>query len=369
MEAGEGVISTIEGSQTFYFDQSAKIAPYLYAIVAGPYGYFEKNVEGMPPMRIYARKSVMADVDHEDIFIATQTGIKFYTDLFGCGYPFKKYDQVFCPEFLCGAMENVGCVTYNERNLFRGESKTLTKLAKFCNTNLHELGHMWFGNLVTMKWWNDLWLNESFATFVSYFAQAKFIEFEKYHAQTWSAFLQQYKYRAYTQDGLPSTHPVCGIVRDCDEAETVFDGISYGKGSAWLKQTYFILGHETIRAALHRYFSLYAWKNTTLPDFVGCLNHAWEQSGNQSMGPDFNFIEWCDYWLKTSGVNILEPVVEYNDDFSIKSLKIKQTCDLRGKNRLRKQKIKVALYHGSNPIQAHILDNIIISDKEELNDI
>jgi len=249
----ELLFDSLADPQVFWFDESAKIATYLYAIVAGPYGYYEENVEGMPPMRIYARKSVLADVNHEELFLATRTGIKFYTDLFGCGYPFKKCDQVFCPEFLCGAMENVGCITYNEKYLFRGQNKTLTKTAGFCNTNLHELGHMWFGNLVTMKWWNDLWLNESFATFMSYLAQAKFAEFAQYHGITWSMFLQ-YKGVAYRQDGLSSTHPVCGVVRDTDEAEAIFDGISYGKGSAWLKQTYFVLGHDTLRAALHRYF-------------------------------------------------------------------------------------------------------------------
>ena len=141
---------------------------------------------------------------------------------------------MFCPEFNAGAMENVGCVTYNEAYLFRGQNKTLTKTAGFCNTNLHELGHMWFGNLVTMKWWNDLWLNESFATFMSYLAQAKFIEFEKYHGITWALFTK-YKGWAYRADGLSSTHAICGEVLTTHDAETVFDGISYGKGSAWLK--------------------------------------------------------------------------------------------------------------------------------------
>jgi len=260
--------------QVFWFNQSARISTYLYAIVAGPYGYYESNVEGMPPMRIYARKSIMSEVNHEEMFLATQTGIKFYTDLFGCGYPFNKYDQVFCPEFNAGAMENVGCVTYNEAYLFRGQQKTLQKTAGFCNTNLHELGHMWFGNLVTMKWWNDLWLNESFATFMSYLAQAKFIEFEKYHGITWAMF-NRYKGWAYRQDGLSSTHAICGEVVTTQDAETIFDGISYGKGSAWLKQTYNILGYDTMRAGLHRYFQEHSWKNTTLPDFVGCLDWAW----------------------------------------------------------------------------------------------
>jgi aminopeptidase N len=152
---------------------------------------------------------------------------------------------------------------------------------------------MWFGNLVTMKWWNDLWLNESFATFMSYLAQAKFIEFEKYHGITWALFTR-YKGWAYRQDGLSSTHAICGEVPTTHDAETIFDGISYGKGSAWLKQVYKVIGYETMKAGLHRYFATFAWKNTTLPDFVNCLDWAWNQSGNKTMGDDFIFLEWCD---------------------------------------------------------------------------
>lgn len=315
-------IEAIASPKLFIFNESAKISTYLYVIVAGPYGYYESNVEGMPPMRIYARKSLMEHVKHEEMFLATQTGIKFYTDLFGCPYPFNKYDQVFCAEFNAGAMENVGCVTYNEAYLFKGQQITLQKKAGFCNTNLHELGHMWFGNLVTMRWWNDLWLNESFATFMSYLCQAKFVEFKEYHEITWAMF-NRYKGWAYRADGLSSTHAICGEVPTTADAETVFDGISYGKGSAWLKQMYYIIGHDTMRAGLHKYFQEFSWKNTTLPDFVGSLNWAWEQSGNKSMGSDFNFTEWCDQWLKTSGANVIEPIVEWNDDFSIKKLTLK----------------------------------------------
>lgn len=219
-------------------------------------------------------------------------------------------------------MENVGCVTYNEVYLFKGQQITKQKKAGFCNTNLHELAHMWFGNLVTMKWWDDLWLNESFATFMSYYCQAKFEEFKEYHDITWAMF-NKYKGWAYRADGLSSTHAIYSEVPSTDDAETVFDGISYGKGSAWLKQTHFIIGHDTMRAGLHKYFQDFSWKNTTLPDFVGSLNWAWEQSGNKSLGENFNFKEWCEQWLKTSGANVLEPLIEWNADSSIKSLVLK----------------------------------------------
>ena len=147
----------------------------------------------------------------------------------------------------------------------------------------------------------------------------------------------------------------------------MFDGISYGKGSSFLKQVYNVIGHDTLKAGLHKYFKDFQWKNTTLPDFVGCLQWAYDQSGDKSMGDDFNFTDWCDTWLKTSGVNILEPVVEYNDDFSVKSFAIKQLCDLRGQNKLRKQKLNVAFY--DSEFKAHEIKDIVLSDKNALNPV
>lgn len=193
------------------FNESFRISTYLYAIVAGPFAFHERperQAEGFPLMRIYARQSLIDDVRHEEMFNVTESGMTFYKDYFGKPYPFRKYDQVFVPEHNFGAMENVGCVTYNENYMYRGQNPTLAKLLRFSITNLHELAHMWFGNLVTMKWWDDLWLNESFATFMSFLAMARSPRLPHYHDTCWVTFLQ-YKFWGITKDSASSTHPIC----------------------------------------------------------------------------------------------------------------------------------------------------------------
>jgi aminopeptidase N len=171
-------------------------------------------------------------------------------------------------------MEQVGCVTYNEVYLFRGRALTLRRKSVFTITNLHELAHMWFGNLVTMQWWNDLWLNESFATFMAFLAMSKSQPLQQFHDTCWVGFMED-KGWGISADQLGSTHPICCEIAHTGEAESIFDGISYGKGAAWLKQLYYILGHETMSKGLAVYFQKHEWGNTTLPDFVKCLEDAY----------------------------------------------------------------------------------------------
>ena len=165
-------------------------------------------------MRIYARKTLKEDINHVEMFKVTKAGIKYYEDLFGRAYPFGKYDQVFVPEHNYGAMENVGCVTYNENYLFRGQKPSIAKRLRFSITNLHELCHMWFGNLVTMKWWNDLWLNESFATYMSFLSMANSEELS-YFDTVWATYLQ-YSFWGINTDQMSSTHPICCEIGSTD---------------------------------------------------------------------------------------------------------------------------------------------------------
>ena len=181
---------------------------------------------------------------------------------------------------------------------------------------------MWFGNLVTMQWWNDLWLNESFATYMSFLAMSRSPRLTHYHATCWVTFLQ-YKFWGVSKDCLSSTHPICCEIVATDQAESLFDGISYGKGSAFLKQVFNILGYDTMSRGLHAYFAKYKWKNTTLPDFVSCLADAYRESGDVSLGPNFDFTAWCDTWLMSSGVNSFEPVIERGADGKLSSLSIR----------------------------------------------
>ena len=231
-------------------------------------------------------------MDAERLFTETKQGFDFYHRTFGVRYPFGKYDQLFVPEFNAGAMENAGAVTFLEDYVFRSRV-TRFVYERRAETVLHEMAHMWFGDLVTMRWWDDLWLNESFATFASVLCQAEATEY----TQAWTTFANVEKSWAYRQDQLPSTHPVAADIPDLQAVEVNFDGITYAKGASVLKQLVAYVGLEPFLAGLRSYFAEHAWGNATFDDLLGALEKASQ--------PDLS--DWGAQWLRLPGSTCCAP--------------------------------------------------------------
>lgn len=301
-------------ANTWYFKLTPRMSSYITAIVAGPYEKVTSeltNSEGrVIPLGVYARKSLMPFVDAEDMFELTRQGFEFYEEQFKTPYPFEKYDQLFVPEFNAGAMENAGCVTYLETYVFRSKVAEALRERRAI-TVLHELAHMWFGDLVTMKWWNDLWLNESFAEFMSTLAAA---ENTRYAKEAWATFSASEKTWAYRQDQLSSTHPIVAEIRDLADVQVNFDGITYAKGASVLRQMVAWVGQENFMAALKVYFDKHSWGNTVLDDLLVELE--------RTSGRDVR--AWSAKWLETAGVNTLAVEVENDEACNISSLGIRQ---------------------------------------------
>ncbi len=268
------------------FRATKPISTYLFFLGAGPFVEWKENF-GDLPIYLYARKSIAKYVDADKIMETTKKGLKFYNDYFGYPYPFSKYGQVFIPEFAWGGMENPGAVTLNERNIFRGPVPQ-TKFEKRNSLILHEMAHMWFGDLVTMEWWNDLWLNESFASYLAAVAQERSMDSKS----TWMEFFSGKTWGLW-QDQLVSTHPIETEVPDVRTAKGNFDGITYAKGAASLKQLHFLVGEEGFRNGLRDYFKRYAFSNTKRQDFIGAI----------ALASKTDLTEWTQKWLQTAGPN------------------------------------------------------------------
>ncbi|MDQ4115628.1 MAG: aminopeptidase N, partial [Actinomycetota bacterium] len=254
------------------FATSEILSTYLVALIAGPYASWHDTYRdewAEIPLGIYCRSSLAPHMDHERIFTETRQGFDFYHRNFGFPYPFGKYDQLFVPEFNAGAMENAGAVTFLEDYVFRSRV-TRTNYERRAETILHEMAHMWFGDLVTMRWWDDLWLNESFATYMSVLAQATATRW----TGAWTTFANTEKTWAYRQDQLPSTHPIAADMVDIDAVKVNFDGITYAKGASVLKQLVAYVGLEPFLAGLRDYFRTHAWDNATFDDLLGALEKA-----------------------------------------------------------------------------------------------
>ena len=331
-----GIESTkeLDGDRKFtQFAESQVIATYVTAIVAGAYTSVHDEYKGEKtiPLGIYARKSFFKYVDAENIFEVTKQGFAYFEKTFGLAYPFGKYDQIAVAEYNWGAMENVGCVTFHEDVLIFRSKVTERNYVSRATTIHHEMAHMWFGDLVTMKWWEDLWLNESFAEWASYQSVS---ESTKY-THAWTEFNSLRKNWAYRADQLTTTHPIATEMEDLDAVRTNFDGISYAKGASVLQQLVAHVGRDNFIKGLRLYFAKHQYGNTTLKDLIDQLEAA---SGR-------DLTAWVSTWLRTAGVNTLRPVIEIDGD-SYKSIGIKQEAPNIpvGSKELRPHRLHVGLF-------------------------
>ncbi len=278
-----------KGVKRWEFPESKEFSTYIFPLHAGPYHIWEDAAQKIP-LRLMVRQSMKNYVPKDFWMTITKQGFGFFEQYFDHDYPFVKYDQVIVPDFNSGAMENVGAVTFSERYLRKGDL-TRKERERMANVILHEMAHMWFGNLVTMRWWNDLWLNESFATYMASVALAEATEFK----EAWLSFADS-KGWAYWEDGLVTKHPITTKVPDTNQAFANFDGITYGKGASVLKQLAFFLGEDVFKKGVQDYFQKHAWGNTELPDFMGALSKAAKR----------DLSAFSKEWLETSGTNTVK---------------------------------------------------------------
>ncbi|MEX5708886.1 aminopeptidase N [Parafrankia sp. FMc6] len=286
-----GTTAAPDGATRTAFAPTPVMSTYITALVAGPYHEVRDHHDGID-LGVYCRRSLAEFLDPGEILEITKQGFDFYHRVFDYRYPFGKYDQLFVPEFNAGAMENAGCVTFLEEYVFRAKV-TEARRERRAETILHEMAHMWFGDLVTMRWWDDLWLNESFATYMSVLAQVTSTRF----TNGWTTFANAEKGWAYRQDQLSSTHPIVADAPDMDAVRTNFDGITYAKGASVLKQLVAWVGQEEFLAGLRSYFRKYEYGNTSLKDLLVEL----EKASGRDLSP------WSADWLETTGANTLRP--------------------------------------------------------------
>jgi aminopeptidase N len=322
------------------FEPTPRISSYITALIAGPYHSVHSSWEDgrgrSVPLGVYCRPSLAEHLDADAIFEVTRQGFDWFEERFDHPYPFAKYDQLFVPEFNAGAMENAGAVTIRDQYVFRSKVTDAAYEVR-AETILHELAHMWFGDLVTMEWWNDLWLNESFATYTSIACQAAAPGSRWPHA--WTTFANSMKTWAYRQDQLPSTHPIMAEIRDLDDVLVNFDGITYAKGASVLKQLVAYVGEDAFFSGVQTYFKRHAWGNTRLTDLLTALE--------ETSGRDLK--TWSAAWLETAGINVLRPEIEVDEDGTITSFAVRQEAPAlpagaKGEPVLRPHRIAVGSY-------------------------
>ncbi|QDP95877.1 aminopeptidase N [Microlunatus elymi] len=326
----------VEGQEVnswWHFPPTPRVSTYLTSLIAGEYAVVtdsHRAKSGELPMSILVRQSLREYLDADRIFATTKAGFDIFEQHFGYAYPFGKYDQSFVPEYNMGAMENIGCVTLRDELVFRSRVTEASYRTRD-DTILHELAHMWFGDLVTMVWWDDMWLKESFAEFAATFAIA---ERSGDPETAWATFTGSRKNWAYRQDQLPTTHPIAADMVDLEAVESNFDGITYAKGASVLRQLVAFVGQDAFLEGVRGYFAEHAFGNTRLADLLAALEGP---SGRDLSG-------WSAEWLQTAGVNTLWPVFETDDSGVFTRFAVEQTA-IEKYPTLRHHRIAIGFYN------------------------
>ena len=331
------------GTARWTFPATPRMSTYITALVAGPYHVVRDEHRGIP-MGVFCRRSLSEHLDADRVIDVTKKGFDYFENLFARPYPFEKYDQLFVPEFNAGAMENAGAVTILEDYVFRSKV-TDAAYERRAETILHELAHMWFGDLVTMRWWDDLWLNESFATFASVICQAE----ATHWTNAWTTFANLEKTWAYRQDQLPSTHPISADIRDIEDVEVNFDGITYAKGASVLKQLVAWVGRDAFVAGVRSYFDKHAWGNTELVDLLSALE--------ETSGRDLS--SWAKEWLETAGLNTLRAEFAVDASGAFSSFDVVQSAP-DDHPTLRSHRLAIGFYNRTD-------DGLVRQDRVELD--
>ncbi|CAN5363589.1 aminopeptidase N [soil metagenome] len=347
-----------EGASRWSFAPTPRISTYTTAIVAGEYAVVRDSHAGAGgdiPLGLFCRQSLQQYLDTHDIFEITKQGFAFFEEAFDSPYPFGKYDQLFVPEYNMGAMENAGCVTFRDEYIFRSRQTDAAYEGR-ANTILHEMAHMWFGDLVTMKWWDDLWLNESFAEWASHHAMTRATRF----TEGWTGFSNLRKTWAYRQDQLPSTHPIAADNPDLEAVEVNFDGITYAKGASSLRQLVAWVGEDHFTEGLRAYFRDHAFGNTELSDLMSAL----EAASGRELG------SWTKEWLQTSGVNTLRPRIEIDTDGAFTSFTVEQSAQPDFPT-LRRHRIAIGLYdrNGNRLVRRTRVETDVVGAETEVTEL
>jgi aminopeptidase N len=324
-------VATVDSSgphQTVHFERSVPMSSYVTALCAGPYHEVRRTHDGIE-LGYLCRASMAEHLEVDDLHEVTVQGFDFFHAQFGVRYPLPKYDQLWAPDFNAGAMENFGCVVHSEAEYLFRSQVTDYEYEQRSNTILHELAHMWFGDLVTLRWWDDLWLNESFAEWAAHWCNANATRF----TDAWTTFLSLRKAWGYRQDQLSSTHPVYGVQPDIATVEANFDGITYAKGASVLKQLVAYVGEPAFVAGLRSYFARHAWGNATFTDLLAALSEA---SGRELRG-------FAAQWLETSQVNTLRPELSIGTNGRYEQVVLRQQAPAEHPT-LRTHRLGIGLY-------------------------